>query len=212
MIETENAARAWIKDQPGGEAAICRLERFGAMLIEENTKQNLVSASSLDHLWCRHIVDSLQLLLHVPRGTYGSWLDLGSGSGFPGLAIAAFNPHLPMTLVEVRGKRAEWLERAAAELSLPLVRVEGTKLEQVSTGKFDVISARAFAPLARLIEQAARFSTAETIWILPKGKSAREEVLSLSKWHHTFHVEQSLTDADAGIVIGNLVRRKGIQS
>ena len=73
----------------------------------------------------------------------------------------------------------------------------------------DVISARAFAPLPKLLALAERFSTPETVWILPKGRNAKSELeAARSSWQGDFRLEPSLTDADAGIVVASRVRRK----
>ena len=85
----------------------------------------------------------------------------------------------------------------------------GARLEQVETCKVSVISARAFAPLERLLSLSARFSTSDTIWLLPKGRSAQQELENLRGWRHMFHVEQSVTEPQAGIIVGKLAGRKG---
>lgn len=204
MIETEAQARDWLRELPDcDDAAMARLERLVELLVEENKRQNLVSAASLGEVWRRHIVDSAQLLTHVPRGT-GPWLDLGTGAGFPGLVVAALRPDCEMMLVESRKRRIEWLERAAAALQLTHVRVHGARLEDVPSRDAAVISARAFAPLDRLLTLSARFSTSDTIWLLPKGRSAKQELEMLRGWYHMFHVEQSLTDPEAGVITGTL--------
>jgi len=204
-LHDEAEARAFVASLPGVDAtALTRLEQLRALLAEENGRQNLVSAASLAEVWRRHIADSAQLLLHVEEPLSGIWLDLGTGAGFPGLAIAALRPELDMVLVESRTRRIEWLSRAAAALGLQRVRVIGSRLEQIETFPAAVISARAFAPLDRLLALSARFSTSDTIWLLPKGGSARDEVQMLTGWNHLFHVEQSKTDLEAGIVVGRL--------
>jgi 16S rRNA (guanine527-N7)-methyltransferase len=88
-------------------------------------------------------------------------------------------------------------------------RIVGARLELVPAFAARVISARAFAPLPRLLALSARFSTADTRWLLPKGRSARQELAGLTDWAHMFHVEQSLTDPEAGIILGHLAGRKG---
>ncbi|MEJ5977096.1 16S rRNA (guanine(527)-N(7))-methyltransferase RsmG [Novosphingobium sp. PS1R-30] len=204
MIETEAQARDWLRELPDcDDAAMLRLERLVELLREENQRQNLVSAASLGEVWRRHIVDSAQLLAHVPRGT-SPWLDLGTGAGFPGLVIATLRPDCEVRLVESRKRRIEWLERAAHDLRLPHVKVHGARLQDVPSRNAAIISARAFAPLDRLLELSARFSTSDTIWLLPKGRSAKQELQMLRGWHHTFHVEQSLTDIEAGVITGTL--------
>ena len=209
-IDSEAAAQAWLTEQLGADAvAMERLAHLVAMLVEENERQNLVSRGSLASVWQRHIVDSAQLL-HVSRGTLpdarGSWLDLGTGAGFPGLVIAALQPERPVTLVDSRRLRTEWLSRAAAALGLDAVQVMLARVEDLPSRDYAVISARAFAPLARLLALSARFSTPQTLWLLPKGAKARHELDELGEtWRHTFHVEQSLTDSAAGVLVGHVL-------
>lgn len=201
ILSSEEQAReycAGLTDAAGME----RLERLAAMVVEENGRQNLIAKSSEESIWVRHLADSAQLLAHVSRET-PPWLDLGSGAGFPGLVIAAMRPDMDCVLVESRKKRVDWLERAAADLGLTRCRVEGKRLEHVESFDAAVISARAFAPLVKLLELSARFSTQGTLWLLPKGRSAVQEVSGLPRAVGSmFHVEHSVTDAEAGIVVG----------
>jgi 16S rRNA (guanine527-N7)-methyltransferase len=209
VITTEEEARRWVASLSECDAlALERLERFIELLKSENQKQNLVSAASLDAVWQRHIADSAQLLAYVPRGT-GPWLDLGTGAGFPGLVAATLRPECEFVLVESRARRIEWLERAATALGLENTVVEGCRLELLQSRNVGVISARAFAPLEKLLSLSSRFSTSETLWLLPKGRSAQQELDELKGWRHMFHVEQSLTDQDSGIIVGKLTGRKG---
>ena len=218
MIPANEAeARGWLEQLPEwDEAARDRLETLVALLRVENTQQNLVSAASLDSVWLRHIADSAQLLAYVPRETSSPWLDLGTGAGFPGLVIAALRPECRVVMVESRARRAEWLETARIALALDQVEVFAGRLELVPDDKFSVISARAFAPLPKLLDLSARFSTSDTQWLLPKGRSAAQELQELCGWHHKFHVEQSLSDAQAGLIVGQLngkmARKKGKKS
>ena len=209
MIGSEAEARDWIATLSGcDEAAMARLERLVALLSEENARQNLVSAASLGHIWQRHIADSAQLLAHVPRETSPSWLDLGTGAGFPGLVIAALRPQWRVVMIESRARRVEWLDRARIALELDRAEIIGSRLESVDSFASGVISARAFAPLDRLVALSARFSTTDTLWLLPKGRSARQELDLLRGWIHTFHVEQSLTDVEAGVIVGHLTGKR----
>lgn len=213
MLVDEGDALTWLHSLPEWNAAAEeRLATLVELLGEENGRQNLVSAASLAEVWRRHIADSAQLLRHVPRETSGPWLDLGTGAGFPGLVVAALRPECEVLLVESRKRRVEWLERARIAMDLAAVTVIGARLELVETRKVRTISARAFAPLPRLIELSARFSTAETVWLLPKGRSAQQELDELTGWAHKFHVEPSLTDPEAGVIVGTLTGRKGKKS
>lgn len=205
ILADEAQARAWLTALPEWDAAAAaRLDLLVRLLAEENAVQNLVSAVSLGEVWRRHIADSAQLLMHVPRETSSPWLDLGTGAGFPGLVIAALRPECEVLMVESRARRIDWLERARIAMGLERARVIGARLEQVETRTVRAISARAFAPLPRLLELSARFSTADTLWLLPKGRSAAQELQDLRGWRHMFHVEQSLTDAEAGVILGTL--------
>ncbi len=201
MIESEEGARAFVGDLASREA-LDKLEHLGRELEAENARQNLVAKNSLPQLWQRHIADSAQLLRFV-EPSQRPWLDLGSGAGFPGLVIAALRPTQRVVLIEARRKRVEWLLRMVDALALQNCTVEGTRMEQVETVKAGIISARAFAPLPRLLSLSARFSTTTTQWVLPKGRSAAQEVGELAAANQRmFHVEQSLTDPEAGIIVG----------
>lgn len=201
IVMSEAEAReycATLTDSTG----LARLDRLAEMLLEENRRQNLIAKASESALWQRHLADSAQLVAFVPRET-SPWLDLGTGAGLPGLIVAALRPQTPCILIESRRKRAEWLARAAGELGLRECRVEGARLETIPSLPAAVISARAFAPLPKMIALSARFSTRDTIWLLPKGRSAAQEVAELpAAIGRLFHVEQSLTDPEAGIVVG----------
>ena len=208
MITDEGVARTYVA-QWADSLALERLDTLLVRLTEENSRQNLVAAATLPLAWQRHVADSAQLLAHVSRETLeevaGPWLDLGSGAGFPGLVLAVLRPEDSMILVESRRKRIEWLERMVDELGLAQCRVEGRRLEMVETAPAGFITARAFAPLRNLLELSARFSTERTRYLLPKGRSAAQELHDMPKWiRRTFHVEQSVTDAEAGIIVGGL--------
>ncbi|HZU62393.1 MAG TPA: 16S rRNA (guanine(527)-N(7))-methyltransferase RsmG [Novosphingobium sp.] len=192
-------------------AGLARLERFIALLAEENQRQNLVSAASLADVWRRHIADSAQLLALVPRETSTPWLDLGTGAGLPGIIIAALRPDAEVVMVESRSRRIAWLNHLCAELGLERASTIGQRLELVQTRHVGVISARAFAPLDRLLTLSARFSTAATTWLLPKGRSAAQELQGLNGWHHALTVRPSLTDAEAGIISGHVFGKSGVK-
>lgn len=202
----EAAARAWVEreyDVPRGTMA--RLDAFAALLREENERQNLVSRASLDHLWLRHIADSAQLARFAPPTA--SWVDLGTGAGFPGLVVAAMR-NGPVTLVEERRLRADFLRRAAESLGIEAEVIQA-RAERVPPRPFDVISARAFAPLDRLLDLGTGFSTTKTLWLLPKGRNAETELAALdSSWQGDFRLQPSVTDPEARIIVAKGVHRK----
>ncbi|MEW4449343.1 16S rRNA (guanine(527)-N(7))-methyltransferase RsmG [Qipengyuania sp. JC766] len=207
-IQSEEQARDYVR-------ALCNVSAFANLgrlvdgLIAENRNQNLIAEPTVEIIWQRHIADSAQLLEHVSRGT-SPWLDLGSGPGLPGLVLAVMRPELKFVLIEERQKRTNWLVQMVARLQLPNVSIEASRLQTVPRQDAGVISARAFAPLAKLLKLSARFSTSETAWVLPKGRSAEQEIRALpERLQQVFHVKQSLTSADAGIIVGRGQIRAG---
>jgi 16S rRNA (guanine527-N7)-methyltransferase len=182
-----------------------RLALYEAMLREENRRQNLVSESTLADFWGRHILDSAQLVRYEPRPR-ARWLDIGSGAGLPGIVIACLVDG-PVTLIEPRRLRAEFLHRVCESLGLKASLVVG-KAER-ALGEYDVITARAVAKLSQLLKISAHLSTRNTVWALPKGRHAREELVEAQQsWQGTFHVEHSVTDADSYIVVATGVRAR----
>lgn len=201
MIDSEESARDFCAARVDGEG-MARLDRLAELLVRENAEQNLVSDASLYAVWQRHFADSLQLLDHVPRGT-SPWMDLGSGAGFPGLPLAVALGKREIFLIESRKRRVDWLTRAARELGLENCRVIGARLENVDSFPAAVIAARAFAPLGKLLRLSARFSTRDTVWLLPKGRSAAQELAEQPEdVRKMFHVEQSRTSSEGGILVG----------
>lgn len=201
---TEEEARLWLADHMDvSRETWNQLERFVEFLQGEAQLQNLISTATLDQIWARHIVDSAQLLRFAPHN--GKWLDLGSGAGFPGLIVALLSKH-NVTLVESRAKRIAYLQRAVELLQLQdRVVIAGMALEKLETAPFSVISARAFAPLPRLIALAHRFSADNTIWLLPKGRNAATELHDVQgSWNLALRIEPSVTDGEAGILVGTV--------
>tara|TARA_R100001244_G_scaffold6593_11_gene7947 strand:+ start:528 stop:1145 length:618 start_codon:yes stop_codon:yes gene_type:complete len=202
---TEEEAQAWLRaEYDVSRETWQRLEFFVALLREEMQRQNLISKASADNLWGRHIVDSAQLLRYAPVSDAGKiWLDLGTGAGFPGIIIAIVSPYR-VKMVESRKRRCEFLNHVVEQTGIAdHATVLADRLENIESFPVDVISARAFAPLDRLIALSHRFSTENTVWLLPKGKNAVRELKGLSpKRQKMFHVEHSLTDPDAGILVG----------
>jgi len=203
---TEDEARNWVRDRFGVPRETL-LDRFVTMLRDEATHQNLVSANSLGAVWARHITESAQLI-PMAASNPGHWVDIGTGAGFPGIVIAALTDR-DVTLIEPRRKRADFLERVVAALDLePRVAVQCCRAEQCAmTGA--VISARAVAALPALLDSAAHLSTKKSLWLLPKGRSAAEEVAAARQtWHGVFHVEQSITDPHSLIITAKGVARR----
>jgi 16S rRNA (guanine527-N7)-methyltransferase len=182
-----------------------KLDAFVGLLREDSKHQNLVSASTLEHVWDRHILDSAQLVRYEPFAG-ASWVDVGSGAGLPGIVIACIVEG-PVMLVEPRRLRAEFLHKVSESLDLG-TSVLCAKAERIE-GKFDVIIARAVARLTKLLEISAHLSTRKTVWALPKGRSAEGELAEAQRtWQGSFRVEPSVTDEKSFVVVGTEVRAK----
>jgi 16S rRNA (guanine527-N7)-methyltransferase len=175
-----------------------RLAAYVALLKDAAARQNLVAPSTLETVWERHILDSAQLLRFATAS--GTWADIGSGAGLPGIVIAILSSD-PITLIEPRRLRADFLVQTAQALGLSNVSVDCAKVERVQ-GRFDVITARAVAQLDRLLAMAHHLATSSTLWVLPKGKSAQSELAQAQlNWHCDASVEQSCTDPGSEILV-----------
>jgi 16S rRNA (guanine527-N7)-methyltransferase len=194
---TEDEARGWVRERFGvsRETAVAR---FCDLVRAESERQNLIAASTLDSIWSRHVLDSAQLLEWAGEG---DWLDIGTGAGFPGMVVALLTERR-VTLCEPRKRRAVFLNEAAEKLDISDRVIVAARKVQAISGSYSVISARAVAALPDLFAAACHCADRDTLWLLPKGRSAREEVASARKaWHGSFHVERSVTDPDALIVV-----------
>lgn len=182
-----------------------RLNHYAALLVEENRRQNLISGSTLDSLWERHILDSAQLVRFQPRAN-ASWVDIGSGAGLPGIVIAALIDG-PVALVEPRRLRAEFLRNAIEKLGLAAT-VHLAKAEALK-GQFDMITARAVASLDRFLGLSAHLALSETIWVLPKGRRAKSELAEARRnWQCEARIEPSITDPESAILVLSNVKAK----
>lgn len=187
-------------------AAMPLLQHYVDLLLAENQRQNLISRASEAEVWSRHILDSLQLAAFA-RDEDSVWVDIGSGPGLPGLVLAALG-RWQMVLVEPRPLRTAFLRTAVEALGLGNVAVHTARAQQVAA-RADLITARAVAPLADLFAMTRRMAHPDTRYVLPKGRSAPGDVdLAMRTWQGLFHVEQSLTDPDAGIVVADRIRAR----
>lgn len=193
--------------RPVSRETLSLLEEFVERLKTANKAQNLVAASTLDQVWERHILDSAQLIRFEPRSG-ATWVDIGSGAGLPGIVIAGLIQG-PMTLVEPRRLRAQFLQETVGALGLShRVTVVTTKVERFR-GQFDVITARAVAPLGRLLGLANHLAHDGTVWALPKGKNAKSELAEARRsWQCGARSEASCTDPEAVILVLSKVRAK----
>jgi 16S rRNA (guanine527-N7)-methyltransferase len=204
---TEAEARDWIaRHFDVSRETIAQLDTYAHAVHAGQESQNLVSASTIPDFWSRHIVDSAQL---ISLGVRGSWLDIGSGAGIPGIIIAILTRD-PVVLVEPRARRANFLQETVQKLDLSDVRIVQSTVQKLVASPVENITARAVAALPALIEMATPHAHKGTIWVLPKGKSAKSELASLPRaWQGTWTIHRSVTDPESEILVGRNVKVNG---
>jgi 16S rRNA (guanine527-N7)-methyltransferase len=190
---------------------IHRLTAYQKMLVEWNEKFNLVSASTLPHIWTRHFSDSAQLMRHIPD-TAKTLADMGAGAGFPGLvlAIMAQDAHKSLHVypIEGTGKKADFLQAVVDELKLN-VTVRRERIEAIRDLKADIITARALKALPELLKYANYLMHKDTICLLLKGKNAVEELTQAEKyWIFKAETHPSRSDDSGRVLVLTEIRYK----
>lgn len=180
-----------------------RLEKYEVLLRKWNPTINLVSRSTLDQVWQRHFVDSAQIF-DLADSNANHWADLGAGGGFPGLIVAILAADrkraLDVTLVESDQRKAAFLMTAAREIGVT-TRTVVDRIEMIPPLHADILSARALAPLDKLLEFAERHLRPGGQALFPKGASYADEVRqALEKWRFSYEAIPSVTDDSAVIL------------
>ena len=188
-----------------------RLDRYLALLQEWQAKTNLVAPSTLPHLWTRHIADSLQLLTLAPSAK--TWVDLGSGAGFPGVVLAcalARTAGAAVHLVERNSKKASFLREALRITAAPGIVHPGSIEDIVDSiaGPIDCVTARALAPLHQLIGFAEPLVRKGAKALFLKGQDVDAELTEATKyWNIKPNLHTSLTGGQGWIVEIDRVER-----
>jgi 16S rRNA (guanine527-N7)-methyltransferase len=189
-----------------------RLDRFVDLLLAWQRTTNLIAPSTVPYLWTRHVADSLQLLDLAPAARI--WVDLGSGGGFPGLAIAcalADTPGATVHLVESNGKKAAFLREAARITAAPAV-VHSIRIEKFVDsfkGPADVVTARALAPLKVLLDQCFSILAMGARGVFPKGQDVGAELTEAAKyWNINHTLVPSRIDPKGRIVVVHALERR----
>ncbi|MBO6883582.1 MAG: 16S rRNA (guanine(527)-N(7))-methyltransferase RsmG [Marivita sp.] len=185
-----------------------RLAIYAELLIKWSPKINLVSRASLQDAGKRHFDDSLQVVSLCPEGA-ATWVDLGSGGGFPGavVAIALQDKGVSVTLIESDQRKATFLRTVSRETKTPFT-VIAKRIEDVDPMGSDVISARALAPLDDLLGFSERHLAPNGTAFFMKGGAWRNEVAEAQKkWRFTCEAHRSVTHPEAAVLaIGGLSR------
>lgn len=177
-----------------------RLATYAGLLRKWNPDINLIAASTIDQIEARHIADSLHLV-EIAKNAQGSWVDLGSGGGLPGIVVAIMRPDLELSMVESDQRKGAFLRNAIRELALPHAKVLCKRIEALDRLDAANLSARALAPLPQLMAYVERhLSPSGTAWLM-KGRNWQAEVSQAqSDWKFDLKTHQSATDPDAAIL------------
>jgi 16S rRNA (guanine527-N7)-methyltransferase len=200
---------------PVSRETVARLDRFATLLQERTQRTNLIGASTIPTLWTRHIADSLQLL-PLAEGAR-TWVDLGSGAGFPGLVIAcalADGPPARVHLIESVGKKAAFLREAVEVAGVPAI-VHGVRIEEFAqqfSGTVDVVTARAVAPMVTLLALAYPLLKRGGRGLFLKGRDAERELTeSFKSWNIDASQVPSKTSSQGRIVIVRRVAPRSVR-
>ena len=189
--------------------AMTALESYRALLEEWNGRMNLVGPSALAAFWPRHAYDSAQLLQHAPAAR--TWADLGAGAGFPGLVLAILlrdEPGAQVHLVESLTKRCKFLQAVVDELSLPAT-IHNARAESLAL-KVEVVTARACAPVVKLLGFAEPYLKRGAQGLFLKGQDVASELTEATKyWKFEAELLPSLSHAEGRILsVKRLARAK----
>ena len=189
------------------DAAMADLTAFLAQLTEANAVMNLVGPDSIPDFWNRHAWDSAQLLAVAPDAL--TWADLGAGAGFPGVVLAILlkgRPGAHVWLIDSLGKRCRFLQSVVDALDLPATVINGRAEDHAV--RVDVVTARAVAPMEKLLGYAQGYIRAGAQAVFLKGEKAEAELLEARKvWHLESDLSLSRSDPRGRIVTVRSLRR-----
>jgi 16S rRNA (guanine527-N7)-methyltransferase len=187
-----------------------RLITFAALLARWNPTIKLVSRQDIPHVWSRHIDDALQLVRYMPRGTTHA-VDLGSGGGFPGL-ILAMATDVHFDLIEADSRKAAFLQEAVMATKAAAT-VHGRRVEDVALGSRKLVTARALAPLPKLLELSHRFLVEDSVCLFPKGERIDAEIADAREdWIMDLRQIPSRTSPDGRILCVTGLQRRVVSA
>ncbi len=190
------ASAAQTLDLSLNDQQLDQLIAYLGLLSKWNKVYNLTAVRDPEAMLTQHLVDSLSLIPPLRRHADGHPLrlmDVGSGGGLPGVVIAICDPSIDVTCVDTVGKKAFFIAQVAAEIGVPNLHAEHSRVEQLKTAPFDVITSRAFASLADFTEWTRMHLKPGAVWAAMKGQHPAEEITELTKRApdlSVFHVEQ----------------------
>lgn len=206
MTEKNFSYDEFSKITPISRETYQHLEAYVDLLKKWQSKINLISSKTLSSVWQRHVVDSAQVIGHINQND--SVIDLGSGAGLPGLILSILGVK-NVTLVESDGRKVAFLREAARAAGVN-VTLHNQRVEEVNLNGFDVITARAFAPLKALLAMVSQTIKATHKMVLLKGKSYLSEIEeALHEWTFDYQIHPSVTDAEGVILTLQNIKKRG---
>ncbi len=149
--------------------------------LHKNAKLNLTSIKDKDDFYLKHYLDSVYIF-KIRNLKPHNLLDVGTGGGFPGIALAIFYPEVNFVLVESKKKKCSFLENAVTQLNLFNVKILNERVENLKGFNFDFITARGVAKTLDLLKMTIGVSRETTTWIFYKGEKIKEELIEAKKY------------------------------
>ena len=178
---------------PVSEAECDALLGHLALLQRWNTTYNLTSVRDPAQMLTQHLADCLAAVAPLRRelgSNAGRLLDVGSGGGLPGIVIAILNPECQVTCIDNVGKKTAFIQQVAGELKLRNLQAVHSRVEQLESEPFDIVTSRAFASLVNFTSLTRKHLAANGRWMAMKGKLPADELAALPAEIEVFHVEQ----------------------
>ena len=201
MLHKPFARDDFIEATDASPDVMVRMDAFLAALTDWNTRMNLVGPSALAEFWGRHALDSAQLLKLAPDARI--WADLGAGAGFPGIVLAIFlkdRENAKVHLIESMAKRCAFLRSVSIDLGLPTL-IHNSRAESLHLSPVDVVTARALAPMPRLLEYAQPLLRGSAVGLFLKGRDVERELEEARKsWRFEVSLSPSASDPEGRIV------------
>lgn len=177
---------------------LARFDIYAERLKKWNRAINLVAKPTLEHIWTRHFLDSAQLLNYIPAKTK-TWIDLGSGAGFPGLVVAMLRPDISVTLVESDQRKSVFLAEVARAVDID-ISIQANRAESIDI-KADIVSARALSSVSNLLNLAEPLLISGGVCLFLKGENVENELTEANRlWHIVYERHQSRVDPRGAIL------------
>jgi 16S rRNA (guanine527-N7)-methyltransferase len=186
-----------------------KIDIYHELLLKWQKTINLVSLNTLANAVERHFLDSLQLIKFLPEENF-TLADMGSGAGFPALVLAMARSDAAIHVIESDARKCEFIRTVSRETKTP-IHIHNDRVENVHIRNIDILSARALADLKTLFTLSERFWTENEamVFVAPKGVNAQSEIKEAEKdFSFSYRLEESLTDAQASIIIASDFKRK----